>query len=271
MSMNEDVVLLIGSYTAQQHSPTSNVVYHRTTSPVAISRWTSLRVTAGIERMPRDFELEMTELSPDPDEMLVKPGDPCTLLLAGKRVLTGFVDTVAPGLNASGHSIRVTGRGKCSDLIDCSAQWPNGQIANANAFSIASKLADVYGINVGTAVDQAKLPIIPQFNLMLGETAYEIIERVSRYSALLVREDSSGALQLSRVGTEAMSSGLEEGINVEAASAEFSMHDRYSEIVVVMTSTQNLDDLNAVNTPPFVAFDPNVTRHRQRIVIAEAG
>ncbi|MFV8529009.1 phage baseplate assembly protein [Ralstonia pseudosolanacearum] len=271
MSMTEDVVLLIGSYTEQQHSPTSNVVYHTTTSPVALSGWTSLRVTAGIERMPRDFELEMTELSPDPDKMLVKPGDPCTLLLAGKCVLTGFVDVVAPGMSANGHSIRVIGRGKCADLVDCSAEWPGGQISNANVFSIASKFADVYGINVKTAVDQTKLPIVPQFNLMLGESAFEIIEKVSRYSAVLCYEDAYGALQLSRVGTEMMSTGIEEGINVEAASVEFSMHQRFSEITVVMTSLRNIDDLNAVNTPPFTAFDPNVTRHRRRFVVSEAG
>jgi prophage tail gpP-like protein len=167
------------------------------------------------------------------------------------------------------HEIRVTGRGKCQDLLDCAAQWPNGQISNCTAADIATKLAVPYNITVNCDVD--KLPIIPQQNIMLGETAYEIIERSSRFSALLVYEDPDGTLRMTRAGTVAMSSGIEEGINMESAAVERSMDQRYSEIMAVMIGTNNLLDLNAVNAPVFTATDPNVTRHRRRVIIAEAG
>jgi prophage tail gpP-like protein len=163
----------------------------------------------------------------------------------------------------------VTGRGKCQDLLDCAAQWPNGQISNCTAADIATKLAVPYNITVNCDVD--KLPIIPQQNIMLGETAYEIIERSSRFSALLVYEDPDGTLRMTRAGTVAMSSGIEEGINMESAAVERSMDQRYSEIMAVMIGTNNLLDLNAVNAPVFTATDPNVTRHRRRVIIAEAG
>lgn len=271
MNLVNDATLLIGSYTERQHSPTSGVVHHSQTEPLALSGWTSLRVTAGIERMPRDFELEMTELAANPNEMLVKPGDSCILLLAGKPVLTGYVDVVAPSISPSGHSIRVVGRGKCADLVDCSAQWPGGQIPNSTVLEIATRLADVYGIAVSSSIDKAKLPTIPQFNLNLGESPFEIIERIARFSAVLCYEDENGNLQLSRAGTKTMESGIEEGINMEAASVSFSMHERYSELMAVMMSTQNFGDLNATEMPVFTARDPNVTRHRRRIIISEAG
>lgn len=235
-----------------------------------LSGWTSLRCTRGIERFPSDFEIGMTELFPgQANDVVVQPGDACTLTIGLDPVITGYVDRVVPSINATMHEIRVTGRGKCQDLLDCAAEWPNGQISNATAADIATKLASPYGITVNC--DVSGLPIIPQQNIMLGETAYEIIERSARFSALLVYEDRDGSLHLTRASTEAMSSGVQEGVNLESAAVDRSMDQRYSEIVAVMIGTNNLQDLNAVNAPVFTATDPNVPRHRRRIIIAEAG
>lgn len=235
-----------------------------------LAGWTSLRCTRGIERFPSDFELGMTELFPgQARDVSVQEGDPFILSIGLDPVVTGYIDRVVPSINANMHEIRVTGRGKCQDLLDCAAQWPNGQISNCTAFDIATKLAVPYNIDVDC--DVTGLPIIPQQNIMLGETAYEIIERSARFSALMVYEDRDGTLRLSRAGTTAMSSGVQEGINMESVSVERSMDQRYSEIMAVMIGTNNLQDLNAVNAPVFTALDPNVTRHRRRIIIAEAG
>ncbi|CAN7471755.1 phage baseplate assembly protein [Paraburkholderia hospita] len=271
MEPHSNVILEIGRPVGTPLSPTSNVVHYTEGPGAAFAGWTNVRVTAGVERMPRDFEIEATELLADPTKALIQPGDYCTVKIGDQPVVSGYVDTVAPSINANGHSIRVTGRGKCGDLVDCSAQWPNGQISNANALAIATQLADVYGIKVALGPDVASLPIVPQQNVMLGETAYEIIERVCRFSALMLYELADGSLFLARAGTDAMSSGIQEGINMESASVENSMAQRYSEIVAVMSAVNNLWDLNAVNAPVAVVTDPNVPRHRQRIVIAEAG
>jgi prophage tail gpP-like protein len=235
-----------------------------------LSGWTSLRCTRGIERFPSDFELGMTELFPgQANDVVVQPGDECIMTIGLDPVVTGYVDRVVPSINANMHEIRVTGRGKCQDLLDCAAQWPNGQISNCTAFDIATKLAVPYNITVNC--DVTGLPIIPQQNIMLTETAYEIIERSSRFSALLVYEDRDGSLRMTRASTVAMSSGVQEGINLESASVERSMDQRYSEIIAVMTGTNNLLDLNAVDQPPFTATDPNVPRHRRRVIVTEAG
>jgi len=271
MSDRDIVTLTVAGYTVQAHSPTSNVTHMEPGAGLELSVWSSVRVTAGIERIPRDFEFEMTELFPDAAHMLVSPGDKCQVQVSGNTVLTGYVDNVVPSINANGHSIRVSGRGMCADLVDCSAQCPNSQISNANALGIATQLADVYGIKVALAPNVTNLPIVPQINVMLGETAYEIIERVCRYSGVLVYELADGSLYLARSSTDTMASGIEEGINLESASVENSMAQRYSEIVAVMSAVNNLWDLNSVNAPPFTAVDPNVSRHRQRIIIAEAG
>ncbi len=236
-----------------------------------LAGWTNLRCTRGIERFPSDFELGMTELFPgQANDVVVQPGDECLLAIGGDPVVVGYVDRVVPSLNANMHEIRVTGRGRCQDLVDCAADWPNGQISNCTVLDIATKLAAPYGVTV--SCDVTGLPIIPQQNIMLGETVYEIIERSARFSALLVYEDRYGHLRLARASeTDAMASGVQEGVNLESASVERSMDQRYSEVLAVMIGTNNLQDLNAVNAPVFAAKDENVPRFRRRIMIAEAG
>jgi prophage tail gpP-like protein len=166
----------------------------------AISGWTDIRITQGIERLPSDFSVGLTERYPgELAEVISKPGSPCVVEVGQDVVITGYVDRFVPSLSAEQHSITVTGRSKCQDLVDCAAEWPGGQISGADALGIAKKLAAVYGINV--QCDVQGLPVIPQFNLMLGESAFEIIERISRYSALLAYDLPTGDLQLAQVGT----------------------------------------------------------------------
>ena len=67
-------------------------------------------------------------------------------------VLTGYVDRYSSSISAGQHTIRVEGRSKSEDLVDCSALvqntsagspvTPGMQIVNgSDAVSIASKLA----------------------------------------------------------------------------------------------------------------------------------
>lgn len=235
-----------------------------------LSGWTRLRVTSGIERFPSDFELGMTELFPgQPNDFVVQPGDVCKLMIGSAPVVTGYVDRVSSAMNANMHEIRVSGRGKCQDVLDCAAEWPSSQIANCTVADIAMKLAAPYGVQVKCEVE--RLTIIPQQNILLGETAYEIIERCARFSAVLVYEGPTGELILARASDEAMASGIHEGVNLESASVDRSMDQRYSEIKAVMMGTNNFGDINAANQVSYVSKDVNVPRNRKRIIIAEAG
>ena len=91
----------------------------------------------------------MTERFPgEADGVVVKPGDPCTVKIGDDLVITGYIDRYHPSITPTGHTVTITGRGKCQDLVDCAAEWPNCQIIAASAFEIAPKLAAPYGITV---------------------------------------------------------------------------------------------------------------------------
>jgi prophage tail gpP-like protein len=229
--------------------------------------WQGVRVTADCERVPRSFDIIYTDRYPGQEKLVVKPGDTCQVKLGADLVLTGYVDRFIPAVTKDQHIMRVQGRGKCEDLVDCSAVVHGMQVGGASLLTLAQAMAAPYDIVVtgsdGTSVQ------IPQFNVTLGETPMEIIELVARYSTMLAYEDENGTLILAAVGATTMASGFQEGVNVQTAEATFSMDGRYSDYLPAIMSVDSLHDLGSGNTPFPVVKDNGVPRFRQLVVVSE--
>ena len=234
----------------------------------SISGWSKVRVTRGVERCPTDFAISATSDSPIyQDAVGIVEGQTCTVSLGGDRVVTGYVDAVQPWYDAHAHEVRVVGRGKCADLVDCSAEWATGQIGNTNLVDIATKLAGPYGIGV---TDLAGVgDTIPQFNINIGETPWSILERVARQNAMLVYEDEFGDLVFAQAGSDVAASGFQEGVNVQAAAVTRSVAERFQTYLCSLTSVMQLSDLGPQD--PFFGrqSDPNVRRNRKLYLVAE--
>lgn len=237
----------------------------------SISGWTTIRVTRGIERLPSDFAIGLTELSPqDANSVVINPGAACQVFLDKDLVVTGYIDHYLPGITPTGHAIRAMGRGKCQDLVDCSAEWAGNQISNSTALGIAEKLAAPYGIAV-TALDPVG-KVVDTYKFMWGATAYSVLELACRYSALLAYDGPDGNLILSRVGTGKAASGFTQGVNVQEAWGQNSIDQRYQDYVLRTLSMSFLNDLGGYNGDIMETFhDLGVTRHRLKYLIAENG
>ena len=238
---------------------------------LTLTGWNSFRVTRGIERCPGDFELTMTERYPgELQKVVVGVGNAFEARLGNDLVIAGYIDRFAPSIAAGQHSIQVSGRSKCADLVDCAAEWPSNQISHSTALSIAQKLCKPYA-GLSASATGRHGDMIPQFNIMWGETAFEIIERVCRYQALLAYDGPDGNLILSEVGTKKAASGFKEGVNVQSASIVYSGDQRYSQYVVRRLNFDNLSDAGLGGDILMTFDDPQITRHRRRYIIVESG
>ncbi|EFJ7594983.1 phage tail protein, partial [Escherichia coli] len=134
------------------------------TDGVAIQGWDRISVTRSIERLPSSFSLGLLDLYPGSNnQRRVRAGESCRVILGQDVVLTGYIDKWSPALTPGRHEIMSTGRSKCQDLVDCSAEWPSNVISNADALGIAQRLAEPYGIDVTT--DVTGIRSVPQFTL----------------------------------------------------------------------------------------------------------
>ena len=140
-----------------------------------------------------------------------------------------------PRIAASQHTVRIAGRSACEDLRDCTVIWDGNQISGASVREVAEKLAAPYGVKV-RALDGDGMAI-PQLNITLGDTPYEVIERLARVAGMLVYDDQDGNLVLARVGTSKHSSGFVQGGNVLWAGGAFAFDERYSEYHAYLMAT----------------------------------
>lgn len=273
--MADDITLRVSTCTRNPDASPGEPTYFASNGR-DITGWTNLRVSRGIERCPSDFEVSFTEPYPGVSQVVVQAGDRVQVILGPDVVLTGFVDRYQPSYNDREHTIRITGRSTCQDLVDCSARWTGGQLLNLTIDQIAKKLCAVYGIDVNVAAGTVVGDPIPQLNIMVGEPVYEVLERLARYRALLLYDQPDGSLLLANggagsgaIGTRKASSGFKEGVNVASAGAMYSMDGRFSDYDAVYQGLDTLQDIgNGGNLIAHVT-DPGVPRLRYRAIVSE--
>lgn len=234
-----------------------------------LAGWTNIRVTRGVERIPNDFSISMTESFPgQAQDFVVQKGDQCRVYIGDDVVLTGYIDRFSPSISKGSHSITLTGRGLCQDLVDCSAEWDGGQISGTNALDVAKKLAKPYNIEVNT--DIAQTAPIPQFNISYTDTPWDTIERICRYSAFLAYELADGSLFITQVGQNKHSSNLVEGQNIQDATATFDASQLFSEYRGYLVAIETWGDLGKGGLIQTSVDNPVPVRHRVKSIIAES-
>ena len=235
--------------------------------------WQRVSVTRSVEQVPSSFEIEVTERYPTGGQISIKPGDPCQVLLGGAVVLTGWIARSAATINPTAHDVRISGRSKSSDLVDCSAfvgsqDSPQYQIKSAPAVEVIRQLAGAYKVDVQAKAGNG--PTLNNFRIAPGETPWELIDRITRYSKMLAYDAADGSLILAQAGQESQASGFKQAINVESASINWTMDQRFSEYEGFLIATQVLSDGSGRPGPRGeIERDEAVPRYRKRIIISE--
>lgn len=242
-----------------------------TVSGVAYGGWKEVFITRSIEAIAGTFDLSLSEKwSGQTQRRPISDGDACVVKIDDDTVLTGILDQYDPALEERRHDVRAQGRDVTGYLFDCSAMHRPGEWRNRTALQLVATLCEPFGIPVSATVDVGKP--FASFKLQEGEVAFEAIDRICKARALLPVSDGLGGLVLMRSGANAprVDAPLEEGVNIKAIRASFSMLDRYSEIHVKGQQTQ-LDGMSPDQAagPSAVAKDPTVPRYRPLIIIAD--
>jgi prophage tail gpP-like protein len=231
--------------------------------------WKTVSVTRSIQALAGTFDITLSEREPG----AVAPrtfglGQACSLSLDGHAVISGYIDDVAPSYTTDEHTIRVSGRDRTGDLVDCSAINEPGEWHDIDLADLVEALASPFGIAVTARADTG--PRFTRFAIEQGETAFEAIDRACRMRAVLATSDVSGGLVLTRSARTRMPVTLEKGVNVLAGSGAFSMRDRFSRYIVKgQRPGADLLPADMIAHPRGEARDSGVTRYRPLMLVAE--
>lgn len=158
-------------------------------------RWEEIRVTREIDRMATDFNIMVSErfLGSAPDFPLA-PFMPCTVAIGADVVLTGYIDNYLPEAEADRHSVRITGRSKTEDIIDCTPDIQGGQFAgyklDAIARAIGQSVRQPYPIDLVVQTDVGEP--FPDATIERHETGFAFLERLCRLRSILATDDEQG-------------------------------------------------------------------------------
>ena len=234
----------------------------------AYQGWETIQVQRSVERSPSSFTLSCTSAYPDSfTHVTAQAFQSCVLKLGGDTVITGWIDVVTTGIADKEHFIRIVGRGKCCDIVDCAAITSNQQIIEPNLTKLATDLCQPFGITVRALSGDG--PSLQQFNVSLGETVWEILARVAQYSAMLIYEGTDGNLVTSAVGKTKHASGISQGVNIERGEVSYDGSQRFSEYRAAYMSQDSLSEMSGGNLIGVVK-DASVPRYRPHVVISPA-
>lgn len=254
----------------------------------AYGGWTEFRVTRAMDRAAGDFTLTVSERWPgQSDPWRILPYDAVEIRLGGDVLLTGYVDSVSPEADATMHRVRIAGRSKTGQLVDCTPELPGTEFRGSTLPAIARALAQPFGVDVVVQVPDGR-----PFGVEAADRtdkAWDMIERLARLRGVIAHDDEQGRLVLARAGTGRASGMLELGRNLIEASAKLDGSKRFSRYVTLGQrqtgaavsrdgdgDTADADPAQRASAGVQVgvrgeATDPGVPLYRPRVFRAESG
>ncbi len=177
------------------------------------------------------FEAVVSSNNPfDSSQFPIKMGDVYKLQIGEKVISTGYIEVINVQYDALKHTIRVSGRDKVCDLVDCSrvespTDWNNTTIKDLILTLIKPFELELYIDPSATSVAAKK---IAWFSANQGDSVFETLKRLAITNSLMLVAMGDGRLKVTRSGSEAANGRLETGINVLTGSLEQSNKDRFS-------------------------------------------
>ncbi|MFN3748206.1 MAG: phage baseplate assembly protein [Sphingorhabdus sp.] len=239
------------------------------------SGWTEAEVSIGIDSLAGSFDLSLSDSWPadgnqgaDIETRIVEAGSEASILVGGEQLITGYIDQVIPTLSAEQHDIRIAGRSKAADLLDCSAIHKPGSWSNRRFEDIAADLARPFGIAVTAEVSTGEP--FKTFALQPGETVFQAIERMGKMRGLLAVSRADGSIAIIRPQISGSAIRLQQGRDFLSITARHDVSERFSEYLVKgQARGDDAHNGKAVAHPKGTANDIGVKRYRPLLVVAE--
>lgn len=232
--------------------------------------WKSASVTRSLDNCASTFEVEVSERWAGRDKSWqIVPGDAAVVAVDGTPLLTGYVERYQPSYDPQNHSVRISGRSKTCDLVDCMPDIKGGQYCGYTVDKIARALATPFGITVTVADGVDVGDAFPVAMIEKCETAYDFIDKMCRMRSVLACDAADGSLVLTQAGSNRAKSALVEGENIKSASASITADKRFQKYVVLSQTPLSYDDAAAQPAIAATVTDSGVKRFRRFAEIAE--
>ncbi|KPX22609.1 Bacteriophage Mu P [Pseudomonas syringae pv. delphinii] len=234
--------------------------------------WKSVEISAGIERQARSFEVSITWQWPGTEVAHpIMPGAACEVRIGGELILTGWVFAAPINYDGKQVTLKISGRSKTADLIDCAAINKPSQWKDVGVLTIVQALAAPYALSVISEIPETSK--MADHTIEPAESVFKSIDRLLTLFRIFSTDDEFGNVVLARPGSRGQSAdALELGKNVLSAIIARDFSGLFSEYRVIGQQTGNDKTFGkeAAEVSAVVTDDRNKERLRVLILHEDA-
>lgn len=194
---------------------------------VAYTAWRSISIKYSSQSPERSFSVVASDEAPDyiSNAWVFEPGTPVQVLASGELVLDGYINDLEINIEAESHELRVSGRSKSQDAVDCSVDHKTHEWRNKRLDEIANST----GNNTRFRLDES-MPPIDVVRANPGEKVWKFIDRHARAHGLFLTGQADGSVLITKHGKKRHAGALMEGNNLKVGAAKFSDRERHEKI-----------------------------------------
>lgn len=223
------------------------------------SEWTGARISRPLDHIASSFSLSLVAGKSNSDPIGLFPGDSVDVAVNGTPVVSGYVDRLSPSFSAGSHAVSVSGSEKTSDIADCCVEDPL-EWENKRMDEIIRSICAGFGITFTNKMNVDVGEPLKKFSVEPGAKAVDTISKLCKERGILCCSDGVGGVYLLKPESCPRGPALRQGVNLMAASMDFSLVDRYSRYTVYGTGKASK---KVVGT----ATDSDVLRNRPMIIV----
>jgi len=225
-----------------------------------------VNVTRSMDEAAISFALQCTNPAWHPDAFVLRTGAEIELRAGGDLLVKGYVDEYeASHGDGDTHEVRVSGRSKAADSIDCPpTKHKTGRVDGKDLLGVAKEF-DEHG--VGYTADVALQPIA-KVQRHPRDTVFQTIEREARKQGLLLLGEPAGGIRITRAGEKRQAGAILEGAPpLKSFKLKCSAKDKHSPVVVRGQKASGVD--GKALRQETQEYDPSVGRYRPLVLFVE--
>jgi prophage tail gpP-like protein len=156
-----------------------------------------------------------------------KPGDECTITLAGQLAITGYIETRQVAYDANSHGVMLIGKSLTAGPARSSVDTKTGSFDKKNIVQVAQEVIAPYraGLKVIGDVD---LTPFDKLQNEKGELIWDFLERIARPRGVVMGSDAEGNFLLIGEHSSPVVTDLVEGRNIKSCQCIISHEHTYS-------------------------------------------
>ena len=256
---------MISASKAKRTAPRGSTEVVLEVNGIEYAGWESVKISRSMETAAASFDVQaFDKWDANEDPWPIFDYDEVRVYIGPDLLIDGYVDNVDLSIDGSTHGMRVAGRDRTADLVDCSVIIRPGTFINKKLEDLASLMAQPFGVSVIT--DQDTGPVIAKFTVFPGEKVHEAISRAAIAKNLIVTSAFSGRLAITRSGEKRATDAIVEGKNLLSGSSKLSSAERFSDYLV---EGQANGQGEAKNGMKGTYHDAGVPRYRPLMIHAE--